>query len=184
MFKQVHTRIYVGDHKSLANIHTASITALVNLSGQTFKGDIPCIDYVLSSQELLPSEVPKIVNKLKNIAAEINTLYTSNHTILIYCDTGQNKCMLVAGFFLVTKLNLDAGTLIPLMETLYFTPEQIAEDNRDKLLMESLAEVDVIVTPGDEQQIIDRSREATRAIRGLTNASFSKLLRICDRLAK
>ncbi len=75
-----------------------------NPSGTTDPPEhIDTYNYTLPVQELLDDEIDKTIERLKVIAGEIGNLLSSSKIVLVYCEDGQRKSLLTAGFYLINS---------------------------------------------------------------------------------
>lgn len=119
-------RLFVGDLESIKDLKfltTNDITAAINISGKAVKvaDEIDIFSFLLPSEELLDTEIPKTTAKLETIAKTIADLYSGNHNILIYCADGRNKALLTLGFYLIGYQQKPYADVIVEMENIYGT---------------------------------------------------------------
>lgn len=187
MRNPIHAKVaeglWVGNKSSCIDVQFLAdedITAIINLSGTADPPveDVDYFDFMLPSQELLDIEFPKTLSKLEAIANDIKMLRDNGRSVLIHCSDGKNKCVLAAGYYLITQCEKKAADVIEQLELLYLTAEQKREemDFRSKLshIPENPEEGVAIAVSVDAER-----RKATRnEIKCLTIASFRKILRV------
>ena len=159
--------IYVGN-----SLPRDEISAIVNLDNLEFDDVDPALmfNFALPSQELMPNEIPK----LESIAKSIKDLRDNNRDVMIICADGRNKCMLVAGYYLISRGGLNADNVIKFLETIYFTPEQRKEEDADNAARDSVIALDIIPVFTEESL---RRQEERRKIKCLTMRSFRSVLK-------
>ena len=62
-----------------------------------------CWDYALSNQELVPTEYQKILSKLESICTDMQGMLNCGGKMIIVCETGLNRAMLVALYYIFTR---------------------------------------------------------------------------------
>lgn len=193
VYAKIAEGIYVGNAASAADIQflaDAEITAIVNLSGRADMNveDVDIFDYMLPSQELMEVEFPKTFAKLEIISQDIHAARINQRSVLIHCGDGKNKCMLAAGYYLITHCGKKYDAVIDQLETLYFSAQQKHDDQEDQGRMavdpEEYLQPDIKLTEierkatEDVRKELEEKRAARRAIRCLTMSSFRKMLRL------
>lgn len=180
MYHKVTDNIYVGDvtaAKSRVILDLLQIDEIINISGEDLKAHIMTHDYMLPSQELLPSEHAKTIAKLETISARLAQL--ASKRVLVNCDDGKNKCMLATGYYLITRCQHGYAATIEMLERLYFNDEQVKQELEDQQRLQAIdPETQPQTMTSDQLARITALREQRRAIRCLTMQSFSKLLRL------
>ncbi len=191
-FARVAEGIFVGNFKCTEDLHFLAdndITAIINLSGKTtmFVEDIDYFEYLLPSQELMQAEIPKTTTKLNTISQNIHELRTANRCVLINCSDGRNKCLLAAGYYLISQ-NRKYDAVINQLETCYFNTRQKADEIeyvQNAIVDPDAAEEAEKLLPDIERsrlyeirRVMEEKRAERSGVRGLTMASFKKLLRL------
>ncbi len=192
---QVLDGIYIGNMTAASNLSFLTkhnITAIINLTGKppidingrplgNLPGHINVFDFLLPSQELMDTEIPKTYNKLDAIMNDIRSLRVNHRNILIQCSDGKNKSMLVVGYYLIVDYKQDYSKVIDDLEMLYFTNQQRAAEIADRkqrdLEPEALEQL-LLGMSADDRKQIERDRVERRELRGLTMLTFRKLLRL------
>jgi hypothetical protein len=185
IYAKVADGIWVGNLTSACQtgfLSGADITAIINLSGKMsqYADDIDYFDYALPSSELMNTEFPKTITKLEAIMSDIKDLRANGRNILIHCYDGKNKCMLAAGYYLVTQCGNDPNTVIDQLEQLYFTPEQRKEEQESRLSFTTPDDPSEGVAVRVDLDVQER-RDQRNAVRCLTLASFKRILRLNQR---
>jgi len=186
MIGKIEDQLYVGDKeitKYADKLRKYGVTTILNITGEDLKvpiGGIGIFNYALPSQELLPTEIQKTVDKLTIISRDIQTLKDNQNVVLIVCPDGKNQSILAAGYYLITKCGHPYMSTIKTLETLYFTEQQKTEDLDEiaRVEMASNPYVPVQEITQEQLRLYSKQRDERRAIQCLTIASFSKLLRI------
>ena len=186
MYARVIEGIYVSNAltvKNLKFLSDADVTAIINLSGKELDPieDVDIFNFIIPSQELLDAEIPKTLNKLETISQVIGELRKNHRTVLVCCDDGKNKCMLVAGYYHITHCGAVYLKTIEQLELLYCTTEQKTEEQTERIKFANdpgwydLARSNM--TPA-ELLAMNTQRVTRRNLLCLTMASFRKTLRI------
>lgn len=159
-YKNVSDGVYVGNETSMYEhlfMVAADIGAVINLTGKPIiNHDTDFYEFSLPSQELMNTEVNKTVSKLESICQTITNLRSANKKVLICCTDGKNKCMLAAGFYMIS-IGQKCENVIESLEVAYFSPEQILEDRADQLFLQQQTEQ--IQRDEDERQTRLRNDE-------------------------
>ncbi len=167
-----------------------NITVVINVTGKPstslmknciVSNDLDIADYILPSQELMDTEILKTCNKLDTIMSDMCRWLANKKNILIQCNDGKNKSMLVAGYYLITVCKRDHNEAIQSLETAYFTEQQKIEEKKDYIAWNTdpeVVEATFAKFTAEEWAAIQTKRSERRAVRGLTMATFRKLLRI------
>lgn len=186
MYALVDDGIYVGNisaAKDLNFLANADVSAIINLSGKLVESieDVDVFEFLLPSQELMDSEIPKTNLKLDTICTVIHELRANNRTVLIQCADGKNKCMLAAGYYLISKHNRQFNTVIEQLEMLYLSPQQKSDELDERARYdrdpEEFEREESALSPED-RSVLKTKRAARRNLKCLTMASFRKILRL------
>lgn len=186
MYALVDDGIYVGNisaAKDLNFLANADVSAIINLSGKLVESieDVDVFEFLLPSQELMDSEIPKTNAKLDTICTVIHELRANNRTVLIQCADGKNKCMLAVGYYLISKHNKPFNTVIEQLEMLYLSPQQKSDERDERVRYdldpEAFERTESGLSP-EERYILETKRSARRNLKCLTMASFRKILRL------
>jgi hypothetical protein len=117
--------LYIGNSAAAKNcdlLNQFGITAVFNF-GSLYKRDqhYPAMvfDYVLPSQELMDSEIPKTMLKLDSIAEDIHATLAESHRILVVCSDGKNKSTLAVGYYLIKKASRNLDVVVETLESAY-----------------------------------------------------------------
>ena len=183
LFRKVIDGLFVGNIESLnrQTLEENNITAIINNNRDAITAN-PSIDiftYLLASQELLETEIPKTVSKLENIMQCIQSLRENNRNILLCCADGKNQCLLVAGYYLITRLKQPYTDVINLLELIYFNDEMKTEHIEDTKRIMDASDPDktpILVSP-ESLHLISVKRVERRNIQGLSMMTFQKILR-------
>lgn len=164
---RITKNMYIGDVQLVQNtkfLHNENITAIINLSGKktTSVNNIDIFDFVLSNQELMDVEFPKMISKLEMICQTISELVHNNRNFLICCLDGKNKSPLTAGYYLIKYCREDVNHTISRLETIYYSPDILAEH----------------INAGTSNNVSDNLRTAHAERRTLTMSSFRRILRL------
>lgn len=183
LFQKVSDGLFVGNIESLTPqiLENNNITAVINNNRDTITIN-PSIDvftYLLSSQELLETEIPKTITKLENIMQCIRLLRENNRNILICCADGKNQSLLVAGYYLITRLKQPYTTVINSLELIYFSDEMKADyaDDMKRIMNDSDPDKPPEIISPEKLQLLSVKRAERRNIQGLTMMTFQKILR-------
>jgi hypothetical protein len=174
MMAQVAPKIYIGNvpaGRDRMTLVAAGVTAIINLSGDCNPGinGITEFDYVLPSQELLDTEMPRTATKLETIAGTISELLEHNHVVLVHCADGRNKAPLAVGYYMITRAKANYAAIIDQLSTAYFSPAQLHAEKAPPLPASASAE---------ERMCAEEARAERQARRCLTMASFRRVLRL------
>ncbi len=182
--------VYIGNASAASDfdfLDRYDITAVINLTGKqlrdvrgkpiTLPGYIHVFDFMLPSQELLDAEIPKTYNKLDAIMNVIRSLRVDGRNVLIQCNDGRNKSMLVVGYYLIVDHEQQHSDVISKLETLYFTDQQKSLEARDKQLYAANPNTTAVIIGPAERSIYEADRAERQELRGLTMMTFRKLLR-------
>lgn len=155
--------IFVGNlwsADSISTIDHLDITKVINLTNFDIEPieDVEFIEFGLPDTEMLDAEIPRMTEKLDNIVKTINNALTSGCRVLICCEDGRNKSMLVAAYYLCS-CGSPLETTIARLETAYFSPAQMAAEQAERR--------------GEYQP----DREERQKIRAFTMKSYLTLLR-------
>ena len=125
VISKITDSLYIGNSAAAKNcdlLNQLGITAVFNF-GSLYKRDqqYPAIvfDYVLPSQELMDSEIPKTMLKLESIAEDINATINDSHRILVVCSDGKNKSTLAVGYYLIKKASRPLDVVVEVLESAY-----------------------------------------------------------------
>lgn len=177
LYTKIAEGIFVGNKYSSKDVDFLSknnITAIINVSGKSKKSsDIDYFNYVLPGQELMESEIPKTINKLKIIVQDIVDLKLANQNILIYCLRGQNKCMLVAGYYLINRCDRPPENVIEQLEQTYLSEEQKIADREYLKITKNLENGKESTLLSPEQLTLAQVRNESKC---LLLQSFKKIL--------
>lgn len=136
--------------------------------------DVDCFDFVVPDNELMDMEFQKVSLKLDSICETIAELRANGRNVLVQCGDGKNKSALVVGYYLTRRCGLPTDTVVTMLTTIYFTPEQVQEEVADKQRLQK-------IQYGEEVQPITADalarQEVRRGLRALTNVSFQKIIR-------
>jgi hypothetical protein len=184
MMASVADGLYVGDKHSSSNLQflsNAGITIIINLTDGPVDSieDVDIVNYILPSQELLDDEVPKMFSKLDAMASYILTLRKNNKNILIQCEDGRNKSILVAGYYLICT-GTHYAKLLNRLEMLYFTAQQRLDEQADldlNILDPEIYEANIANLSAEKRNELEVKRAERRALRCLTMLTYHKLLR-------
>lgn len=167
--------IYIGN-----SIPQTDISAIVNLDMIKFDdvGDSTIFNFVLPNQELMPNEIPKTLAKLETIAKLIKELRDNNLDVLIICANGRNKCVLVAGYYLISRGGMKPDNVINFLETIYYSQAQRDEETADEQTRHRAMESDMLPTYSSEA--LKRQFER-RMLKCLTMRSFCSVLKAWSR---
>ncbi len=187
-FGSVYHRIFVGNTAAARDaglLNDNNITAIINLSGESnppVEGVFEQ-EYLLPSQELMHTEFPKTLAKLKTIAREIselrNDILGPNECILIHCADGRNKCILAASYYLITVQNESYNGLIDRVIELYFTQDQKNDEksysSTEYDCQEATAEQQLIAN--EHKAAAEMKRDERQSLKCLSMATFRQILR-------
>ncbi len=176
--------IYVGNASAASDfdfLDQHDITIIINLTGRQLRdthgkpivmpGYIRVYEFILPSQELLDTEIPKTYNKLDAIMNAIRSSRIDGRNVLIQCNDGKNKSMLVAGYYLIVDYEQRYSNVVSKLEALYFTPQQKAAEARD-------TQSQVIPLNAAERITYETDKAERQELKGLTMMTFRKLLRL------
>ena len=177
MFIKIAEGLYIGAEPQEFIPNTiADITTILRINSEYVAPFCAVVlDYVLPSQELMDSELPKTMTKLTSISQEIQSLREEGGSVLICCPDGKNKCTLVAGFYLVT-MGERFDTLIERLETVYFTDQEKAEEKAYQSFIRSR---ELIAVSNSEWQASENRRKVRQEKKCLSFPSYRKMLRMC-----
>ncbi len=190
IFRQVLPGIYVGNMYAATTLFLShhDITAIINLTGRPPVGldnkplklseHIDVFDFMLPNQELMDTEIPKTCAKLDDIMNDIRSLRVNNRNILVICNDGRNKSLLVLGYYLIVDHGCPYGMAISTLEALYFTEQQRADAKDFPQGDPSAIEHALSALPPDHRSRLEALRAGRREVMGLTMMTFRKLLRI------
>lgn len=183
--------IWIGDSSVVSDttfFQTFDISAIISLD-RGIKSVEDIFDYVIPGNELMDSEVPKVLTKLNDICNTIKELRENGRAVLIQCSDGKNKSALVAGYYLINRGGMDAAKVVEFLTGVYFTQAQRAEELADKVRLERLQHEEQEAT-GEQGRLMSKNvqheplseedmkrQEARHSLRALTNHSFRKILR-------
>jgi hypothetical protein len=187
--------IYIGNLTAASDtgfLRTYNINAVVNLTGKalvdvygrqldTLPPNVVVLDFLLPSQELMDTEIPKTCNKLDAIMTDIRSLRVNHRNILVQCNDGKNKSMLVIGYYLIVDHERPYDKVIDDLEILYFTDQQKAIEIRDRQQRDADPEIIeglLLGMSADARKQLEVDRLERRELRGLTMLTFRKLLRL------
>ncbi len=176
---RVADNLYVGNLASAESaqiLQKYNIHTVINISGEDVPPHVHTINFMLPSQELMPTEQQKTVTKLEAIAKEIRAVVANKQCVLVNCFDGKNKCTLAAGYFLIME-GRQHTEVIPFLETLYFSDKQKLQEKEDKILLAvrnpSLGAIEMTT---EKCKLLDIQRTERRKLRCLNMISFVKLL--------
>jgi hypothetical protein len=186
MYAYVAEGIYVGNlgaATDLSFMSNADISAIINLSGETLEPieNVDIFNFLLPSQELMSTEVPKTIQKLEMIAATMQDLKIMNRTVLVNCVNGKNKCMLAVGYYLISKCQWPHDRTVEQLEMMYFDQQQRQDELADRAVMEQDPDMESTgpLVSAAERSTLRAKRAARRNIKCLTMASYRQILRSC-----
>lgn len=125
LIAKITDNVYIGNGASARNcdlLNQLGITAVFNFSSlyqrdQQYPAMV--FDYVLPSQELMDSEIPKTMIKLDSIAEDIHATLAESHRILVVCSDGKNKSTLAVGYYLIKKASRNLDVVVEVLESAY-----------------------------------------------------------------
>lgn len=173
-------RIYAGNTEAANDIDLLDqlgITAVINLSDKKYIGLHEVYDFALSPCELLQSEIQKMQLKLASIITQLTKLYNNSGRLFIFCNDGRNRSLLVAGCFLVSHGH-KYQDVINKLEMLYMSADQRAHELRERERIDAELDGKIILMSAEESARIASSKESRNELRGLTNKSFAKIIRL------
>ena len=166
LLAKVGPNLWIGNEtvfKNLDLLRLNNIDAIINLceSKPNIK-DFECIDYGITSHELMESEVTKTTKKLELICNEVKSLHDEGYCVIVVSFDGLNQPQLIAGYYLIHWQKIHPEVVIPQLQLCYFDDQQRAEEK----------------VPLNDKDVAAKERWALREQkRCLTNRSFCKLLR-------
>lgn len=170
---KVYDGVYVGNsHVSVAEMKMFDISAIIRLEQLPPNVSFDIFEYTLPSQELLDFEVAPVVKKLNTICDDIQDLKDARRNVLLQCEDGRNKSLLVAGYYMIKRAKQDAVAVVNELVCVYFDANLTAAENDDRIRRNNLRN-------GVEVPISERSTLTAAArseLRGLTNRSFRRIL--------
>lgn len=174
IYREISNGIFVGNLWSADSVDTLDcldITKVINLTNFDIDpvDGVEFIEFGLPDTEMLDAEIPRMEGKLDNIVKVINAATATGSRVLICCEDGRNKSMLAAAYYLCSIGNPFAATFARL-ETAYFTPAQLAAENREK-------RGEIRTDNPEEIAAIRTAREERQKVRALTMKSYCALLR-------
>ena len=153
-------------------LQTNDIDAVIALNLK-ITGSFDVFDFAISSAELLDFEIPKTISKLEQACETIKDLRAANRGILIACNDGKNKSMLVAGYWLITRGGMQPDAVINFLETIHFSAQERADETRDVEALHRSIQTD---TPLKNTAEDLKKQSIRREKRCLTMASFRRVL--------
>lgn len=131
--------------------------------------------FALPDDELMEMEYRKVTSKLESICDTIKELRDNRRNIVIQCSDGKNKSPLVAGYYLTRRGGIAADNVINFLSCVYFNPEQVKEEQRDK---ERLQKIQNGINVPDPTEDDLKKQEERRKLRALSNRSFCAIIRM------
>ncbi len=151
-----------------------NISAVIKLDRNVIVGpDFDHFSYALPDTELMVEEFPKTIAKLDSMCEIISEMRAVGRNIIIQCADGKNKSALVAGYYLTRRVGQKRDTVVTQLSTVYFTPEQIAEDRIERDRLQKIKNGEE-VPPLTIEEL--QKQGARRAAQAMSNLSFRKII--------
>jgi hypothetical protein len=173
--------IYVGaipPRQSLdqAFLTTSDVKAVIALNIRLESASVEILEYALPIDEMMDSEIPKTLSKLGEICEEIKELRDGGVNVLVACNDGRNRSMLVVGYYMIKYGRMNPRDVVRMLEQFHFTEQERLDQERDD------EAVRLSVLSGGQLQRTQediRAADARRGVRCLTMQSFRRALMKC-----